>query len=141
MTAKEYFSQAYQIDVRINSKMEQVASLRDMATKATQTLSDMPGSATRNVHRMEDIIVKIVDLENEINADIDKLVDLKRSIINIIRQVDDAEQQTVLELRYMNFMSWARISEQMGYCRQQAQRIHNQAISNIVLPASIEKKL
>ena len=141
MTAKEYFSQAYQIVVRINSKMEQVASLRDMATKATQTLSDMPGSATRNVHRMEDIIVKIVDLENEINADIDKLVDLKRSIIDIIRQVDDAEQQTVLELRYMSFMSWARISEQMGYCRQQAQRIHNQAISNIVLPASIEKKL
>ena len=90
MTAKEYFSQAYQIDVRINSKMEQVASLRDMATKATQTLSDMPGSATRNVHRMEDIIVKIVDLENEINADIDKLVDLKRSIIDIIRQVDDS---------------------------------------------------
>ena len=42
MTAKEYLSQARQIDVRINSKMEQVSSLRDMATKATQTLADMP---------------------------------------------------------------------------------------------------
>ena len=41
MTAKEYLSQARQIDVRINSKMEQVSSLRDMATKATQTLTDM----------------------------------------------------------------------------------------------------
>jgi len=78
MTAKEYLGQAYRLDQRINSKLEQVMSLRDLATKATSTLSDVAPSGTRNVHRMEDIIVKIVDLENEINRDIDNLVDLKR---------------------------------------------------------------
>ncbi|MBQ1389647.1 MAG: hypothetical protein IIY78_08470 [Clostridia bacterium] len=57
MTAKEFFSQAYQIDVRIDSKIEQVARLRELATKAMQTLSDMPGSATKNTHQMEDIII------------------------------------------------------------------------------------
>ena len=35
MTAKEYLGQAYRIDQRINSKMEQVAALRSLATKAT----------------------------------------------------------------------------------------------------------
>ena len=40
MTVKEYLSQAYRIDQRINSKLEQVASLRALATKATSTLSD-----------------------------------------------------------------------------------------------------
>ena len=40
MTAKEYLSQAYKIDNDINSKLEQVASLRDLATKATSTISD-----------------------------------------------------------------------------------------------------
>ena len=78
MTAKEYLGQAYRLDQRINSKLEQVMSLRDLATKATSTLSDVAPSGTRNVHRMEDIIVKLVDLENEINSDIDNLVDLKR---------------------------------------------------------------
>ena len=63
MTAKEYLSQAYRIDQRINSKIEQISSLHDLATKATQTLSDMPGSATRNAHRMEDVIIKIIDFE------------------------------------------------------------------------------
>ena len=67
MTAKEYLGQAYRLDQRINSKLEQVMSLRDLATKATSTLSDVAPSGTRNVHRMEDIIVKIVDLENEIH--------------------------------------------------------------------------
>ena len=33
MTAKEYLSQAYRLDQRIDSKIEQVASLNDLATK------------------------------------------------------------------------------------------------------------
>ncbi|MEG1149597.1 MAG: hypothetical protein RSD98_13510, partial [Niameybacter sp.] len=69
MTAKEYLKQAYRIDQRINSKLEQIASLRDLATKATSTLSDTPPSGSRNVHSMEGVIVKMVDLENEINKD------------------------------------------------------------------------
>ena len=50
---KEYMNQAYRIDQRINAKIEQVSSLHSLATKATSTLSDMPGSGTRNVTRME----------------------------------------------------------------------------------------
>ena len=52
MTVKEYLSQAYRIDQRINSKLEQVASLRALATKATSTLSDTPPSGSRNVQSM-----------------------------------------------------------------------------------------
>ena len=43
MTAKEYLDQAYRLDQRINSKLEQVLSLRDLTTKATATMSDTPG--------------------------------------------------------------------------------------------------
>ena len=52
---------------------------------------------------MEDIIAKIVDLENEINDDIDKLVDLKAEITTVIKEVDDPELQSLLEQRYLNF--------------------------------------
>lgn len=43
MKIKEYLGQAYRIDNRINSKLEQISSLHDLATKATSTISDMPG--------------------------------------------------------------------------------------------------
>ena len=36
--AKEYLGQAYRIDQRINSKIEQVSALNNMATKATSTI-------------------------------------------------------------------------------------------------------
>lgn len=131
MTVKEYFEQAYRIDQRINSKLELVSSLRALATKATSTLSGMPPSGTPNVHRMEDIIVKIIDMENDINADIDKLVDLKNDIIKKIHSLEDVDQQTVLELRYLCYRSWNEISNELGYSVKQVRRIRDRAFENI----------
>ena len=79
MTAKEYLNQAYRIDLRINSKLEQVHSLRDLLTRTSQTLTDMPGNPNWDRSRIEDILVKIMDMENEVNEDIEQLVSLKGS--------------------------------------------------------------
>ena len=56
MTAKEYLSQVLYIDQRINCKLEQVMRLRENATKATATLSDMPHSDSPNLKSMENTI-------------------------------------------------------------------------------------
>ena len=135
MTAKEYLGQAYRLDQRINSKLEQVMSLRDLATKATSTLSDVAPSGTRNVHRMEDIIVKIVDLENEINHDIDNLVDLKREMVSVIKAVTDPEYQTLLELRFLCFRTWEQIAVDMNYSIQHIYRLYDKALKEITPPS------
>ena len=44
IAAKNYLMRAYRIDKRINSKLDQIASLNDLATRATSDISDMPGS-------------------------------------------------------------------------------------------------
>lgn len=129
MTAKEYLGQAYRLDQRINSKLEQVLSLRDLTTKATATMSDMPGSGSRNVYKMQDIIGKIIDLENEINADIDQLVDLKREMVAVIKSVKNPEYQTLLELRYLCFKPWEQIAVEMGYSIHHLYRLHNSALA------------
>ncbi|MFR1822116.1 MAG: DUF1492 domain-containing protein [Clostridium saudiense] len=133
MTTKEYLAQTYRIDQRINSKLEQIVSLRELATKATSTLSDTPPSGSRNVHSMEGIIVKMMELENEINADIDVLVDLKKEIMSIIKKINNPEQQTLLELRYLCFKTWEQIAVDMGYSIQNAYKVHDRALENIVI--------
>ena len=132
--ARTYLEQAYRIDQRINSKIEQVASLHNLATKANSTLTDMPGSPNRNIHRMEDIIVKIVDLENDINQDIDMLVDLKTEIMQVIKKVDDLELQTLLEKRYLNFRTWEQIAVDMGYNVRHLYRMHDKALKEVIVP-------
>ena len=56
----------------------------------------MPKSPNRDGSRMEDAIIKIIDLENEINQDMMKLVELKKDIIRRIKAVESAELQTIL---------------------------------------------
>ena len=60
--AKKYLSQAFGLNQRIESKIDQIAVLNDLATKATVTYSDMPKSPNRDGSRMEDAIIKIIDL-------------------------------------------------------------------------------
>ena len=134
MTAKEYLGQAYRLDQRINSKLEQVLSLRELTTKATATMSDMPGGGSRNVYKMQDIIGKIVDLENEINADIDQLVDLKREMVAVIKAVESPEYQTLLELRYLCFKTWEQIAVDMGYSLAYTFELHKKALKTVKIP-------
>ena len=128
MNTKEYLSQAYRIDQRINSKLAQVMSLRDLLGKATGTLSDTPKAATPNPHSMEDTIAKMVDLENEINEDIDVLVDLKAEIMRRIKRVENTEYQTILELRYLCFKRWEFIAVELGYDLRYLYKLHDQAL-------------
>ena len=120
MTAKEYLNQAYWLDRRIDSKLEQLSALKDMATKTTSIISADVVSHTRNVHSMQDIIAKIIDMQAEINADIDRLVDLKRDIMQVVKSVGDPELQMLLELRYLCFKDWTEIAYSM-HCTESNQ--------------------
>ena len=83
---------------------------------------------------MQDIIGKIVDLENEINADIDKLVDLKREMVAVIKAVENPEYQTLLELRYLCFKTWEQIAVDMKYSTRNIYMLHDAAIGTIKVP-------
>jgi len=134
MTVKEYLGQAYRLDQRINSKLEQVASLNELATKCTSTLTGMPRNPNRGTSTMADAVGKIVDLQAEINRDIDRLVDLKREMVRLIKAVDNTEYQTLLELRYLCFKTWEQISVDMGYSIQHIYRLREKAYDEIRVP-------
>ena len=134
LSAKDYLSQAYRIDQRINSKIEQVQSLRDLAEKASATLSDVPPSkGTRNVHRMEDVIAKMMDMESEISADMKRLLNLKHEIVTVINCVESPEHQTLLELRYLCFKTWEQIAVVLHFDLRWVHRLHNRALNEIEL--------
>ena len=134
MTVKEYLGQAYRLDQRINSKLEQVASLNELATKCTSTLTGMPRNPNRGTSTMAGAVGKIVDLQAEINRDIDRLVDLKREMVSLIKAVDNTEYQTLLELRYLCFKTWEQISVDMGYSIQHIYRLREKAYDEIRVP-------
>ncbi len=134
LSAKEYLNRGFHINEHIDAKIEQVAMLRDLATKTNVTLSDMPGNPNHDNSKVEDIIVKIVALEDEINADIDRLVDLKRELMEVIKAVDDPQEVLLLNLRYLNFMTWEEIAVKLGCTVRNVHILHSKALEDVVVP-------
>jgi len=129
MNAKEYLSQALWLDQMIDSKLEQLATLKSLAMKVTSSFSKEKicgGNIEKS--KMESTIVKVIDLENEINADIDRLVDFKKDIQDTINKMDDINQQLLLELRYLSGKGWDEIAASMGYDPRTVYRIHGKAL-------------
>lgn len=140
MTAKEFLRQVRFVDRMIDSKLRQVERLRDEAGRTTLLLSDMPrGGGSRN--HLEDVITKIVDLENEINRDIDRLVDLKTAARTAINAIQEPEYRLILELRYLCYKTWPEIAETMGYCESNIYRLHGFALNSFVVPQSAAQSL
>jgi len=135
MTAKQYLMRVTSADQMINSKLEQIETLRNMASMGSKLMTDMPGSPNRNIHRMENTIVKIVELEKEINRDIDKLVDLKTEVYAVINAIKNAEYKTLLEQRYLCDRDWKDIAKYMKYNERYVYKLHGKALEAVVLPA------
>lgn len=131
MTSKEYLSQARFLDASIRTKVEQIESLNDLATSCTAVISDMPRNPNRGGSKMEEAVIKIIDLQEEIKRDMMALVELKREIMEVIKSVSSLEYQTILEKRYLCFISWERIAVELGYSIQHTYRLHDAALKEV----------
>lgn len=128
MTARDYLDQAYKLDQRISSKLEQISVLNDLAQKTTGVITGMPHSPNHGGSRVSDAVDRIVDLQNEIQRDVAELVDIKRGIMHVIKAVNDVDCRLLLEMRYLCYRSWEQIAVDMGYCIDNVFRVHRKAL-------------
>ncbi|MDD6527889.1 MAG: RNA polymerase subunit sigma-70, partial [Oscillospiraceae bacterium] len=81
MTAKEFLSQAYRLDQRINSDIAEITRLREMACSISSPSWEDKVQTSRNTDApFVRCLEKIMDLEQKVNDEIDTLIDLKRQI-------------------------------------------------------------
>lgn len=127
MTAKEYLSQIKTINIRLKSMVRQIQSLDDSLTNVTPKISDMPGAATPNVHRMEELIAVKVDLENDIKTDSSKLAEITRTINALPNTIYIA----ILTNRYFGRMDWREIADELYISQSHLYNLHRDALAEI----------
>jgi len=128
MTAKEFLSRAYKFDQRINSKLEQIAVLRSLTQKVTASFDQEQVSHTRNVTSLQDTIIRLMEAEQQLDAEIDELVDLKTEISAAICQLENMDYCILLEKRYLSFKTWEEIAVDMHYGIRWVQVMHGRAL-------------
>ena len=128
MNAIEYLDQAYRLDQHINSKLQQVENLRSLTERVTAVYGGEVVSRTRNPWSLQDAIGRVMEAEEELNREIDKLVDLKIEIANVISEVHNETYRLILEKRYLGFLSWNRIASDLNISRRWVLVQHERAV-------------
>lgn len=132
MTAKEYLSKAYRLNEKIESNLRLIERLRNIATNITVNLDEkVNGGKTGG---RASTIEKIVDLQKKVNEEIDSLVDMFCEIRQTIESLCDEDEKLLLTLRYVEFMEWEEIMDEMHFSKTQVHRIHRNALENIIIP-------
>ena len=135
MTVKEYLRQAYRLDHRIDSDIAEMERLREMACSI-----GAPGFEEHYDpnHPTEAPFIRALEkvwkLEERINAEIDRLVDLKAQMRGVIEAVSDPDERMVLRYRYIHNMTWEKIGDVLHADRTTVYRWHNTAIRHVILP-------
>ena len=135
MTIRDYLSQAYRLDQRIDSNIREVSTLRKMmGSISSPVLGDRVQTSRPTEAPFVRSIEKIMLLEEKINAEIDLLVDLKEQIRGVIAAVPDTDERMVLSYRYVHNLTWEQISDELNESVSTVKRRHKSALDHAVLP-------
>ena len=135
MTSKEYLRQAYRLDQKINSDLEEVAAIREMATSVSSPqFSERVQSSRKSDPPFVRGIDRILELEEKINLEIDLLVALKDEIRTVITSVEDTDERMGLKYRYIHNYTWEQIGNELDADSRTVRRWHGMALLHVILP-------
>ena len=131
MLAETFLKRIVNLNLLIDCKLEQIKELRHSLTSIGGVSGGDRVQTTLNPDKWTMKIAKIVDLENEINAEIDKYVDYKRKARELIETLDDDLEKVVLYKRYFENKSYEQIAEECFFSLRQVFYIRKNALTKL----------
>ena len=84
------------------------------------------------------MVVRIIDMQAELKNDMIELMNVKEQTTDAIKSVADPELQTVLELRYLSYLSWEQIALELDYGIDNVFKLHRKALDNVCIPETVQ---
>ena len=126
MTAKEYLRRLKYLDNRINAKLLEREQIRTMAEKTTVSLSEKVQTSSGT--KMDDVVVRLVELEELINKDIHKLVYLKEEAGDKINRISNDKYKIVLSMYYLSNKTFEEVAELTEMSFRWVHKLHGRAL-------------
>ena len=126
--AKEILRKVKLYDTWIDRNTKERQRLNEMAVNITANFSSDPVQGTKSADRIGSAVAKIVDLENRICSDTEKLVALKAEIQQIMKKIEMPDYVKLLDKRYFEYKTWPEIAEEMHFTCRWVLVIHGRAL-------------
>ena len=150
MTAKEFLSQAWHIDARIEDKLAEIDRIEEkreriMAKLTAGRMTRLTGMPRGGNYDWTDSLEQVIqtdelirDAKQALLQEVAELCRIKREVNDAINAVEDLRYRQVLELRYRSYMDWTSIAERMHYEVRHVTRLHGEALLCVRVPEAKE---
>lgn len=135
--AREYLSAANRLDGMIALRLARLDQIRARGEKITQSLSVLRGSGYGD--KVGEAAAELADQEQALLKDYGELLRRQKEIQEVIRRVPDEQQQMVLEMRYLQNLSFVAIAMRIHCDERQAYRYHSRGLAHVALQLAREK--
>lgn len=129
---KQYLSRVHEIDKMIQYKQKRIDELSEqISSTKSPNYSDERVQTSPNGDEIPRMVIKLVSLQEEMDADIESLIDAKNDIMRMLDNIQDADAIIVLYKYYFEYKSMLKIAEDMGYSDRTIQRIYRRGIEKL----------
>ncbi len=138
MTARDYLSQAWYLDKKIRSDLQELEDLREMAGSVSSPgFGERVQTSAKHEAPFVGCIEKIMEMEKSIDAEVKAFMELKKEIRSVIDALESADEKLVLKYRYIHNMTWEQIGEELMIDPRTVRRRHSAALGHVVLPKRV----
>ena len=130
MTAREYLEQIGKIEKLIKNKLIEKEQWYAIATNTVPQSYGEKVQTTGNPQKMAHAVERLVIIDDEINAEIDRLVDTKKEIISVIEQLG-TEEYDLLHTIYVQFYTLKEAAYKCCISYTNATTMHGRALKNV----------
>ena len=129
--AQQILERVEMIDSIVKNKLIEQRQWKDIALGITAKMGGERVQSSGTKSKMADAVDKCIDIEAEINYQIDRLIDAKREVIQIIEQLTSPTEYRILHLRYIQYKTLWQIAEEFDRDYGWVTTTHGRAIANV----------
>lgn len=131
LTDKEFLQQVFIAYQEADSKLEQMSRLQSLAQRTTTVIRNTPcGNGRALSSRVEQAVAELAGQSEQLADEIKCLLKVREEVANVIARVTAPAERSILEYRYLAFLSWKEISHSMKMGLRTIYRLHDRALKS-----------
>lgn len=133
MISREQLEQVKKLDYEINLKLLRLQSLKELATSIGVNLKEVVVQSSGQKDKVSSCVVRIIELEEEINKLTDHFVYTKENILSEMENVlgIHSNEYRVLYMRFFEYKTRARVAVELGYNVESIRLITNKGLKKL----------
>lgn len=131
MNVRNYLNQVAKLDKIIQNKVVEKEQWMAMATSTSaSTGSGERVQSSGSQQKMSDAVIKIIEIQDEIDKYICRLVEAKKEVVNTIEMLP-LDEYDLLHKVYIQFKDLPEAAEMMGKSYSWATTVHGRALKHV----------